>query len=179
MTNKLKQLTWAHHQAAERRAFAKQLISGGIDPYVYYKFLNCQYLVYKSLEDKVIIPPTLNAIYRSDRILADIIELGDKFGFDDIDHYPKSVGRCLTHLENLADADNNDALLAHMYVRHFGELHGGQIIKNKTPGSGTMYEFEGDTKSLIEQFRELLHDGMEEEAKRCFDFASELFDELS
>ena len=50
MTNKLKQLTWAHHQAAERRKFAKQLISGGIDPFVYYKFLNCQYLVYEVLE---------------------------------------------------------------------------------------------------------------------------------
>ena len=42
-----------------------------------------------------------------------------------------------------------------------------------------MYEFEGDTKVLIEEFRKLLHDGMEVEAKACFSFASELFDELS
>jgi len=66
-----------------------------------------------------------------------------------------------------------------MYVRHFGELHGGQIIKAKTPGKGIMYEFEGDTKVLIEEFRKLLHDGMEVEAKAYFSFASELFDELS
>ena len=179
MTNKLKQLTWAHHQAAERRKFAKQLISGGIDPFVYYKFLNCQYLVYKMLEELVIIPPNLTSIYRAPRILQDIEELGEIYGFDDIDHYPESVGKCMTHMQGLADADNNDGLLSHMYVRHFGELHGGQIIKAKTPGKGVMYEFEGDTKVLIEEFRKLLHDGMETEAKRCFDFASELFDELS
>ena len=58
-------------------------------------------------------------------------------------------------------------------------LNGGQIIKKKVPGSGKMYEFEGDTKILIEEFRKLLHDDMADEAKICFDFASELFDELS
>ena len=179
MTNRLKQLTWAHHQAAERRKFAKQLISGGIDPFVYYKFLNCQYLVYRLLEDIVIIPPNLTAIYRAPRILQDMDELSEIYGFDDIDSYPESVGRCMTHMQGLADADDNDSLLAHMYVRHFGELHGGQIIKAKTPGKGIMYEFEGDTKVLIEEFRKLLHDGMEVEAKACFSFASELFDELS
>ena len=66
-----------------------------------------------------------------------------------------------------------------MYVRHFGELHGGQMIKKKIPGNGIMYEFEGDTKYLIEEFRKLLDDDMAEEAKICFDFASQLFDELS
>jgi hypothetical protein len=42
-----------------------------------------------------------------------------------------------------------------------------------------MYEFNGDTKVLIEEFRTLLSDDMADEAKKCFDFASELFDELS
>jgi hypothetical protein len=42
-----------------------------------------------------------------------------------------------------------------------------------------MYEFDGDTKVLIEEFRKLLNDDMADEAKICFDFASKLFDELS
>ena len=53
------------------------------------------------------------------------------------------------------------------------------MIKKKIPGNGLMYEFEGDTKVLIEEFRKLLSDDMAEEAKKCFDFASQLFDELS
>lgn len=177
--SKLKELTWAHHQSAERRAFAKELISGKIDPKIYYKFLCAQYMNYQVLEQNVIIPPNLNVIKRAPRIFQDIRELEEMFGFEPDGKFPPSVNEYTSHISALADAGDNEGLLAHMYVRHFGELHGGQIIKKKTPGSGLMYEFEGDTKILIEEFRKLLSDDMAEEAKVCFDFASELFDELS
>lgn len=101
------------------------------------------------------------------------------FGFEPEGVYPDSVDKYIAYVETLAEADNNESLLAHMYVRHFGELHGGQIIKKRTPGNGRMYEFNGDTKVLIEEFRKLLSDDMADEAKKCFEFASELFDELS
>lgn len=179
MSNKLKELTWAHHQSAERRRFAKHLISGTISPELYHKFLCCQYLNYEVLESKVIISPNLHPIKRSNRIWSDIRELEETYGLEPDGNYPPSVSKYTAHLQALSDEDANEKLLAHMYVRHFGELHGGQIIKKKIPGSGKMYEFEGDTKVLIEEFRKLLHDGMAEEAKICFDFASELFDELS
>jgi len=179
MSNKLKELTWAHHQAAERRAFAKELISGKIDPKLYHKFLCCQALCYDALEANTIIPPNLNAIKRAPRIFEDILELERIYGFSPYSKYPDSVERYISRINMLADSGLNDSLLAHMYVRHFGELHGGQIIKKKIPGSGLMYEFEGDTKVLIEEFRKLLSDDMADEAKICFDFASELFDELS
>lgn len=178
-TNKLKELTWAHHQSAERRKFAKELISGKIEPKLYHKYLCCQYLAYKVLERVTIIPPNLIAIHRAPRIFQDIRELEELFGFEPDGEYPDTVNNYIAYVEALSDADNNEALLAHMYVRHFGELHGGQIIKKKTPGNGLMYEFNGDTKVLIEEFRKLLSDDMEDEAKKCFDFASELFDELS
>ena len=179
MSNKLKELTWAHHQSAERRAFAKELISGKIDPKLYHKFLTCQYMNYEILEKNTTIPPNLHAIKRAPRIFQDIRELEQMYGFEPDGNFPPSVNKYGAHINVLADSDNNEKLLAHMYVRHFGELHGGQIIKKKTPGSGLMYDFEGDTKVLIEEFRKLLNDDMADEAKLCFDFASELFDELS
>lgn len=179
MSLKLKELTWAHHQAAERRAFAKELLSGKIDPALYHKFLCCQYMNYSVLEELVIIPPNLNKIKRHRRIFQDIRELEETYGLEPPDNYPPSVSKYATHLYQLSEAEDNEALLAHMYVRHFGELHGGQMIKKKIPGSGLMYEFEGDKQQLIDDFRELLSDDMAEEAKKCFDFASELFDELS
>jgi heme oxygenase len=179
MSNKLKELTWAHHQAAERRAFAKELLSGSIDPALYYKFLTCQYMNYVVLERHTIIPPQLNTIHRAGRIFQDLRELEEIYGFSPSGEFPPSVDKYAAYINDLAEADNNQALLANMYVRHFGELHGGQMIKKKTPGNGLMYEFNGDTKVLIEEFRKLLDDSMANDAKRCFDFASELFDELS
>jgi|TARA_B110000967_G_scaffold207702_1_gene257750 heme oxygenase len=179
MSNKLKELTWAHHQSAERRLFAKELISGKIEPALYYKFLQCQYFNYKVLERVTIVPPNLTKIHRAPRMFEDIRELEQIFGFEPDGIFPPSVAKYVAYVEALSEADDNEALLAHMYVRHFGELHGGQIIKKKTPGTGLMYEFEGDTKVLIEEFRKLLSDDMADEAKKCFDFASMLFDELS
>jgi len=179
MSLKLKELTWAHHQAAERRAFAKELLSGKIDPALYHKFLCCQYMNYQVLESLVTIPANLNKIKRHRRIFEDIRELERTFNLEPPDEYPPSVSAYASHLYELADKKDSEGLLAHMYVRHFGELHGGQMIKKKVPGNGLMYEFEGDTKVLIEEFRKLLNDDMAEEAKKCFDFASQLFDELS
>lgn len=177
--SKLKELTWAHHQAAERRAFAKELLSGSIDPALYHKFLCCQYMNYQNLESLATIPENLNKIKRARRIFQDIRELEELFGLEPPDVYPESVSKYAKHLHQLSEDKDDEGLLAHMYVRHFGELHGGQMIKKKVPGNGLMYEFEGNKEELISEFRKLLNDDMAEEAKKCFDFASELFDELS
>ena len=134
---------------------------------------------YNVLEQAAIIPPHLNKIKRARRIFQDIRELEDAFGLEPDGVFPPSINEYAARIGMLQESDNNHGLLAHMYVRHFGELHGGQIIKKKAPGSGKMYEFDGDKEYLIEEFRKLLHDGMAEESKKCFTFASQLFDELS
>lgn len=179
MSLKLKELTWAHHQAAERRAFAKELLSGKLDPALYHKFLCCQYLNYQVLEAKTKIPANLKPIHRSSRIWSDIRELEKEYGLEPDGIFPQSVHDYHNHILDLVEANDQRGLLAHMYVRHFGDLHGGQMIKKKIPGSGKMYEFELEKEDLIREFRELLDDDMAEEAKKCFDFASRLFDELS
>ena len=60
---------------------------------------------------------------------------------------------------------------------HFGELHGGQMIKKRAPGSGKMYDFV-EPRALIKETRTRLHDGMADEANRAFEFAMQLFKEL-
>ncbi len=64
-----------------------------------------------------------------------------------------------------------------MYVRHFGDMYGGQMIRKRNPGSGRMYDFD-NVEELKTTVREMLHDDMAEEANRCFEFAMELFEEL-
>lgn len=179
MSLKLKELTWAHHQAAERRKFAKELLSGKMEPQLYHKFLCCQYLNYQVLEAHTEIPSHLYPIRRESRIWSDIRELESEFKLQPDGKYPKSVEEYNKHILNLVKEQDQRGLLAHMYVRHFGDLHGGQMIRKRIPGSGKMYEFELEKEYLIEEFRKLLDDDMADEAKVCFDFASQLFDELS
>jgi heme oxygenase len=80
------------------------------------------------------------------------------------------------YIEHVAQLDD-EGLLSHIYVRHFGELHGGQMIKKRAPGSGKMYDFD-DPKQLIADVRAKLHDGMAPEANRCFEYAMKLFEQL-
>ena len=71
-----------------------------------------------------------------------------------------------------------DKLMAHIYVRHMGDLSGGQMIAEKVPGSGTMYKFDEDIDSLKEKIRARLDDSMADEAKLAFDFATKLFKQM-
>jgi len=84
------------------------------------------------------------------------------------------VGQYAAHVVTLTE--HND-LLAHIYVRHFGDMYGGQMIRKRQPGSGTMYDFK-DVEGLKLTVRSRLKDSMADEANRCFEFAMQLFEEL-
>ena len=73
---------------------------------------------------------------------------------------------------------DTNALMAHVYVLHMGDLSGGQMIAKKVPGSGTMYKFDTDKKKLKDAIRKRTNDDMAEEAKYAFTSATNLFKEL-
>ena len=177
MSNNLKELTRAHHDNAERTEFADMLISGNISPRLYQEYLHAQLQNYMVLESAVAVPMELEPIFRSTLIEEDLQELESTYDLPEIEDEFDSVIEYNKHIHTLLEEEDNDALLAHLYVRHFGDAHGGQIIKRNVPGAGLMYEFE-DRKGLIEGVRELLHDGMADEAKICFEYAERLFHEL-
>jgi heme oxygenase len=68
--------------------------------------------------------------------------------------------------------------MAHIYVRHFGDMYGGQMLKKVVPSQGRMYEFK-DRAELINRVRSKLSDDLGDEANKAFDFVLELFDELA
>ena len=177
MSNNLKELTKAHHDNAERTEFADLLLGGSISPRLYQMYLRAQLQNYLVLESAVTVPMELEAIFRSAQIEQDLQEIESLFNLDELDDTLQSVNEYNSHIQTLVEKGDNEALLAHLYVRHFGDAHGGQIIKRNVPGSGTMYEFE-DRRGLIAGVRELLHDGMADEAKICFEYAERLFHEL-
>jgi len=177
MANNLKELTRQHHDNAERTEFAEMLLSGKISPKLYQEYLHAQLQNYMVLEQAVEVPMELEPIFRSTLIEEDLQELESTYELDEIEDNFQSVIEYGKHIEMLQEDDNNEGLLAHLYVRHFGDAHGGQIIKRNVPGAGLMYEFENRAE-LIKQVRELLHDGMADEAMICFEYAERLFHEL-
>lgn len=176
----LKELTWDNHKKAERKKFASILMSGKIEPSLYYKYLTNQYYMYVMLEESLRVCGFhhWHPVYRAELIREDLQELEETYGFvyDSVNICPVT-SQYVTHVEELQKAGNLEGLIAHMYVRHFGDMYGGAMIQKRVPGAGRMYEFV-DKDALKEELRALLKDDMAEEANNCFKFAIRLFEEL-
>jgi heme oxygenase (biliverdin-producing, ferredoxin) len=175
----LKDLTWEVHQRAERTEFARKLLKG-LTAEEYYRYIYNQYLIYSILETQVYnkipeIRDIFNDISRSSLIHEDLkeLEVNYKVPHATPETMMPVVVEYEKHLVNLDKA----GLLAHLYVRHFGDMYGGQMIKKRNPGSGKMYNF-NNVEDLKTKIRSMLNDNMAEEANRCFEFAIKLFTEL-
>lgn len=173
----LKDLTWEHHKNAERQAFVKEMFSGNLEPKKYAYFLFQQHAIYDALEAMAMMHGLFNdmpEIRRGPKILEDAQELWPlKIGTPELCNTTKEYGKYL-----LSIMEDKDKIMAHVYVRHMGDLAGGQMIAKKVPGAGRMYQFDRDHMELKEAVRAKLNDDMAEEAKVCFDFATKLFQEL-
>ena len=170
----LKQLTMEHHKSAERCGFVKILMSGDINPVVYGTFLLNQYHKYSALESLAIergLLDGIESIQRADKILADATELLLHNNIDLLE----STSQYVQHIQTLNDHD----LFAHIYVHHMGDLSGGQMIKKRVPGAGTMYEFDGNIMEIKQEIRIRCKDSMAQEARMCFDFAIKQFNEMT
>jgi heme oxygenase len=172
----LRELTHDAHKAAETSPFVKILFSGKINPLLYANYLKNQHPCYEILEVCAMAHGLLNGmpdIRRAPGILADFQELwgdnpGDPVILPVVDRYIKYI---------LSIKDDPKKLMAHLYVRHMGDLAGGQMIAKRVPGSGKYYQFE-DADGLKAAIREKLDDDMAEEARVCFQYAKELFEEM-
>jgi len=173
----LRDLTKDAHTNAERQEFVKILFSGTINPKLYATFLKNQHPCYELLEVCAMPLQVLHGlpdIRRAPAILADFQELWN----DEADGEPQMlpvVDKYLKHI--LSIKDDPKKLMAHIYVRHMGDLAGGQMISKKVPGSGRMYQFK-DPEALKAAIRERISDDMADEAKICFEFATQLFKEM-
>lgn len=173
----LKDSTHNSHVAAEEHPFTKLLIGGNISKNIYYDYLFNQLAAYKKLEQLCKSRGLLDdvpEIYRTPGIYEDLQELIRSLGFPpEAATYPATV-KYLAHLDTLNDA----GLLAHVYVRHMGDMYGGQMIKKVIPGSGLMYHFD-NRSDTIKALRGKLSDSMADEANKCFHLIFELFDEIA
>ena len=166
----LKDLTWDHHKDAERQEFVKVLMSGKINPELYATYLWNQHKKYDLLEALAGANGLLHdlpGISRKQRIEKDYLELWKHVNPPVL---TQSTRDYIMHMKYIMHDSN--ALMAHVYVLHMGDLSGGQMIAKKVPGSGLMYQFDENVNILKEKIRARLDDSMADEAKLTFDFAA-------
>lgn len=174
----LKELTKENHTNAERQEFVKVLFSGNIDPKLYATYLYNQFPKYELLEVCAMqhgIFNDLQELPRSKAIHEDFIELWGK----DNSEKPPICAVTNDYMKYIMSIKNDPKkLMAHIYVRHMGDLSGGQMISKRVPGSGNFYKFDADIEDLKNRIRSKLDDTMADEARVCFDFATRFFKEM-
>jgi heme oxygenase len=175
----LREITQDLHHEAELTKFAKMLLSGKIEKQDYKNYLYNMLAVYDPIEwyNKrqgffVNMPdlPRLRAIH------ADFIELDD----GSYCYLTPATLEYQAYLHKLGnDADRKHLIKAHLYVRHMGDLFGGQIIKKQVShiSNGKFYEFE-NADAMKAAIRAELTDDLGDEARVAFEFAIKMMKDL-
>lgn len=173
----LKELLKEQHTNAERQAFVKVLMSGRINPQFYATYLWNQHKKYDILEAMAGAQGIFNDlpnIKQKTKIEQDFLEL-----WEDKTTPPPLVPSTHEYIHHMREIMHDpDALMAHIYVLHMGDLSGGQMIARRVPGQGRMYKFEGDIDAVKTAIRSKTKDEMATEAAFVFESSTKLFQEL-
>ena len=185
MAYDIKELTKEIHQNAERQEFVKTLMSGTIRPELYAIYLYNQLQCYSVLEKYGMHNDLFRqtpGLQRSENIHKDYTKLWPDT--KNPPHITESTKKYVKHIESIQD--DPEKLYAHIYVRHLGDLSGGQMIKKKTPGPNRYYifkhneakEYKRIVKERIESYLNVYEINVLPEAIFCFESATKLFKEM-
>jgi heme oxygenase len=162
----LKEATAELHSKAEKMMFNQRMFSGELSNEEYLNYLIQQSYIFQEIENRNLPHPNLQ---RLSSINEDINELGGyKFKIS------KPTSEYVIYLGDL----NQNSLNAHIYLNYLAIMFGGQMMKSKVPGSGKMYEFEGDMRELIGSVRAIQKDEMADEVNKGFQYIINILDEL-
>jgi heme oxygenase len=174
----LREITKDLHTEAEKTNFAKLLLTGKISTELYTNYLYQMIAAYGPVEFgcKVLgYFDNLPGVERLPGIYQDFIELRDPNT-----HYtflPATLAYNNYVLGLLNEPSTKHLIKAHLYVRHMGDLYGGQYIAKTVPGSGKFYQFD-DVEGLRNAIREELTDDLGDEARVAFKWAIKIMKEL-
>tara|TARA_Y100000004_G_scaffold61453_1_gene68774 strand:- start:815 stop:1387 length:573 start_codon:yes stop_codon:yes gene_type:complete len=179
----IKDLVWEEHKNAERQEFVKTLMSGTIDKDLYAIYLYNQLQCYAELEKwghhNGLFRHTSN-LPRAENLHRDFKKLWTK---EEKPIITQSTKEYVEHIKTIKD--DPEKLYAHVYVRHMGDLSGGQMISKKVPVKryydfGTnATEYRRLVKETINNYLGAYEKNVVPEAKLCFNFATRLFKEMN
>jgi heme oxygenase len=183
MAYDIKELTKEIHQNAERQEFVKTLMSGTIRPELYAIYLYNQLQCYSVLEKYGMHNDLFRqtpGLQRSENIHRDFKKLWD---FDFNPEITPSTKKYVEHIETIKD--DPEKLYGHIYVRHLGDLSGGQMISKKVPVKA-FYDFMGKgqeykriVKEIINEYLNTYQINVMSEVTYCFQSATNLFKEMN
>jgi len=169
----LKEATQLKHKEAERMPFNVRMFKGELSEKEYLHYLNAQNVIFSSLESNELPHPSLN---RLDYLKKDIDELVVKL-IDDpsfvnlgLLESVKSYGDYLVQL-------TKEEQLPHVYLNYLALMFGGQMMKEKVPSTGHLYDFE-NMREAAQSIRDVQKDEWADEVNKGFDFMIKIFDEL-
>jgi heme oxygenase len=157
------------HSLAEKMTFNQRMFNGELSDDEYILYLCQQLAIFDAIEIHELPHPSLD---RAGKVFEDIKEL---VGEGQIQITPlASTNEYRKYLNTLT----KEQLLPHVYLNYLAIMFGGQMMKAKTPGSGKMYEFEGDMRELIGSVRAIQNDEMADEVNKGFQYIINILDEL-
>ena len=175
MATVLTEHTRAKHREVEGSDFVQYMFTGKITKEHYLVYLQQMLRVYHAIEFFA----EMNGLFegmedlkRSHRILKDIEELGGT----KVEPFA-STQAYIEHIADIANSDDPSKLMAHIYVRHMGDLYGGKVIQKMVPGEGHAYAFE-DRPAMIAALTDKLTIELLPEAIAGFDYCMAIFNEL-
>ena len=163
----LKELTAEKHTEAESQPFLKTIFDGNVNEDKYTSYLYQLLYVYQVLEfygDNHKLFEGIEDIKRSKQMEFDWISLkGDK---SEPEHIFNSTQKYVNYIHSIKD--DKRKLMAHIYVRHMGDLFGGQMLAKLLPGPNNMFKF-NDIPKLVKGVREKIDISLADEANIAFD----------
>jgi heme oxygenase len=160
------------HSLAEKMPFNQRMFKGELSKDEYILYLSQQLAIFDSIEKDELPHSALN---RSQNVFADIKELLDVKDGESVDIKPlESTNEYRKYLNGLSKEEK----LPHVYLNYLAIMFGGQMMKAKTPGSGKMYEFDGDMREIAGSIRAIQKDEWADEANKALDYNISILDEL-
>lgn len=171
LSSTLRDRTQNLHRRAERTGIVSDLLRGRATRRGYAIFLRNLHPVYRQLEmglERRRASPAIAAlarreVYRASAIAADLVSLS---GADWPDRLPlTTAGRDYADRVAASAEGSGDGVIGHAYVRYFGDLNGGQILKRRLeisvglPAEGlSFYDFPqiDDRETFLRSYRDAL-----------------------
>jgi len=167
----LREATAAKHKEAESMPFNQRLMGGTLTPEEYINYLRSQLDIFQTIESAFGVPHS--DMMRTENVLDDLTELG----VIDIAARGEATGRYCAYLRTL----DYQTVLPHVYLNYMAVMMGGQLMRDKVPTSGRMYDFgsKENLQKLVSVIRGLKTDeSWIDEVNRGYDFIIDILKEL-